>query len=233
MGKLARENFKMSCALHAEYDPKRVEKVKEYEEIIDRTEDRVNSYLVAITDCEISAAESRTVTSLLHMITDFERIGDYAFNIMESAESMHEKDQNLSAEGIADLAIISSAITEIIDMSVTAVEYDDMKTVKNIEPLEETIDQLEYQLKNRHIERLKSGSCAIDRGIHFLDMLSDMERVADHCSNVAVHVLSRNTAGKDEINHHEYIDSVHKGESQDYIDAMNEFASKYKLSINE
>lgn len=231
MGKLARENFKMSCGLLFSYDVKHADKIREYEEIIDRTEDRLNSYLVSITDCELSVAESRSVTSLLHIITDFERIADYAFNIMEYAESMHDKNQNFSENAIAELKIISRAITEIIDMSVTAVEYDDLQTVKQIEPLEETIDQLEYQLKNRHIERLKTGDCAIDRGIHYLDMLSDMERVADHCSNVAVHVLSRNY-GKDEIKHHEYIDEVHKGESQDYINLMNEYSNKYKLANN-
>lgn len=231
MGKLARENFKMSCGLLFSYDVKQVEKIREYEEIIDRTEDRLNSYLVSITDCELSVAESRSVTSLLHIITDFERIADYAFNIMEYAESMHDKSQNFSENAISELKIIAKAITEIIDMSVTAVEYDDLQTVKQIEPLEETIDQLEYQLKNRHIERLKTGDCAIDRGIHYLDMLSDMERVADHCSNVAVHVLSRNY-GKDEIKHHEYIDKVHKGESQDYINLMNEYSNKYKLAKN-
>ena len=148
---------------------------------------------------------------------------------MEAAEYMHEKNQKLSDNAKAELAVISKAITEIIDMAVTAVEYDDLETAKKIEPLEETIDQLEYQLKNRHIERLKTGDCAIDRGIHFLDMLSDMERVADHCSNVAVHVLSRNY-GKEEINHHEYIDTIHKSDSSEYINAMNEYSNKYRLA---
>ncbi|MFR0880698.1 MAG: Na/Pi cotransporter family protein [Oscillospiraceae bacterium] len=229
MGKLARKNFVTSCNLHAEFDQKKADKVREYEDIIDRTEDKLNSYLVSITDCELSAAESRSVTSLLHMITDFERIGDYAFNIMESAEIMNEKNQGLSDKAVNDLNIISSAVSEIIEMAVTAVEYDDLKTAKSIEPLEETIDQLEYQLKNRHIERLKAGSCAIDRGIHFLDMLSDIERIADHCSNVAVHVLSRNL-GKEDIKHHEYIDTVHKGETKEYADAIAEYSKKYKLS---
>ena len=152
MGKLARKNFVTSCNLHAEFDQKKADKVREYEDIIDRTEDKLNSYLVSITDCELSAAESRSVTSLLHMITDFERIGDYAFNIMESAEIMNEKNQGLSDKAVNDLNIISSAVSEIIEMAVTAVEYDDLKTAKSIEPLEETIDQLEYQLKNRHID---------------------------------------------------------------------------------
>lgn len=227
MGKLACENFRMSCELHNNFDQKKVDRIKEYEEIIDKTEDRLNSYLVSISDYEISAVESRIITSLLHIITDFERIGDYAYNIMESALEMHEKGQKISSEAYNELAVISQAIIEIIEMSITIVEYDDVKTVKKIEPLEETIDQLELQLKNRHIKRLKSGECAIGRGLKFLDMLSDMERIADHCSNIAVHILSR---GSDELNHHEYIDEVHKGESEDYKNAINEFKNKYKLS---
>ncbi|MGN0621092.1 MAG: Na/Pi cotransporter family protein [Porcipelethomonas sp.] len=228
MGNLAKYNFRASCGLYENYDQKITEKISEYEDIIDKTEDRLNSYLVKITDCELSAFESRAVTSLLHLITDFERIGDYSFNIMERAEVMHEKELYLSENAVKELNFISDAITEIIDMAITAVEYDDYKTAVNIEPLEETIDQLEYELKNRHIERLKNGSCGIDRGVYFLDMLSDIERIADHCSNVAVHVLRRNQT-KDSINHHEYIDNVHKGESQEYLDALKEFSRKYTL----
>lgn len=228
MGKLAKKNFMLSCGLHKEFSSKNVEKIKEYENIIDRIEDKLNAYLVAITDCELSAAESKAVTSLLHIITDFERIGDYSVNIMQTAESMHESDIKLSDMALSELDIISSAIDEIIEMSITAVEYDDVKTVVRIEPLEETIDKLDEELKLRHIERLKTGDCAIERGIKFLDMLSDMERVADHCSNVAVHVLSRND-DKDEVNHHAYIDEIHKGDSKEYADAYEEFGKKYSL----
>ncbi len=231
MGKLARENFKMSCELHSEFDPKRVERIKEYENIIDRIEDRLNSYLVSITDCELNVSESKSVTSLLHIITDLERIGDYSVNIMQYAENMNEANKKLSEVAVSELKVISSAALEIIDMAITSVEYDDLKTVRKIEPLEETIDYLENLLKNKHIDRLKSGKCVIDSGIYFLDMLSDMERIADHCSNVAVHVLSRNYYNKKaSVNHHEYIDTVHKGGSKEYIEAFEEFKQKYKLS---
>ncbi|MGN0612737.1 MAG: Na/Pi cotransporter family protein [Porcipelethomonas sp.] len=230
MGQLAKENFKMGCSLHKEFNQKQAERIKEYESIIDRTEDRLNSYLVSVTDCELSALESKCVTSLLHVITDFERIGDYSVNIMQSAEHMYESGNKLSDTAIAELEVLSAAITEIIDMSITAVEYDDVNTATRIEPLEETIDQIDDDLKNRHIARLKTGDCAIERGIYFLDMLSDMERIADHCSNIAVHVLSRNNSSKDDLNHHEYIDSIHKGESKEYTDAIEEFGKKYRLS---
>ncbi len=231
MGKLACRNFRMSCSLHREYDEKTAEKVMEYEDVIDHTEDRLNSYLVSITDCELSAMESKSVTSLLHIITDFERIGDYSVNIMQSAQRMHETDRRMSDIALNELQVIHDAIIEIVEMAITAVEYDDINTVRMIEPLEETIDQLEDELRSRHIERLKTGECAIDRGVNFLDMLSDIERIADHCSNVAVHVLSRNKRRKKdkEVNHHEYIDSLHNGDSEDYLNAINDFAVKYKL----
>ena len=175
--------------------------------------------------------ESKSVTSLLHIITDFERIGDYSVNIMQSAQRMHETDRRMSDIALNELQVIHDAIIEIVEMAITAVEYDDINTVRMIEPLEETIDQLEDELRSRHIERLKTGECAIDRGVNFLDMLSDIERIADHCSNVAVHVLSRNKRRKKdkEVNHHEYIDSLHNGDSEDYLNAINDFAVKYKL----
>lgn len=228
MANMAKKNFSASCELYSNFDSKAIEKIKEREDIIDRVEDKLNSYLVSITDCELSAAESRNVTSLIHTITDFERIGDYSFNIMERAELMHSKEQQLSDGAILDMKHIEAAVTEVIDMAITVVEYDDYDTAKRIEPLEETIDQIEYDLKNRHIDRLKEGSCAIDRGIHFLDILSDMERIADHCSNVGIHILSKSTY-KEELNHHEYIEMVHKGETKEYNDAFKEFSEKYKL----
>lgn len=229
MGNMAKKNFISSCELYSNFDTKTVEKIKEREDIIDRIEDRLNSYLVSITDCELNAAESRNVTFLIHTITDFERIGDYSYNIMERAENMHEKEQQLSEEGVRDMQLIAGAVTEVIEMAVMTVEYDDSITAAKIEPLEETIDMLEYKLKNRHIDRLKEGSCLIDRGVHFLDILSDMERIADHCSNVGVHTLSKNNP-KDELNHHEYIEKIHKGESKEYKDALEQYSLKYMLN---
>ena len=114
-------------------------------------------------------------------------------------------------------------------MSIDAVAYNNQITAMKIEPLEETIDQIEFTLKNRHIERLKNGSCAIDRGVHFLDTLSDMERISDHCSNVGVHVLNRHIINKGGINRHEYIKSIHKGETKEYAEAFNKYHEKYNL----
>ncbi len=229
MGNLAKRNFTMSYELFKNFDEKNIEKIKECEDIIDRTEDRLNKYIVSITDCELNENESRIVTSLLHLLTDFERIGDYAVNIMERAEVMHEREQEFSDEAIMDFDILKNALEEIIAMSIDAVAYNNQITAMKIEPLEETIDQIEFTLKNRHIERLKSGNCAIDRGVLFLDTLSDMERISDHCSNVGVHVLNRHIVNKGGINRHEYIKSIHKGENKEYADAFNEYHEKYNL----
>ena len=231
MGKLACKNFQMSCSLHREYDEKIAEKVMEYEDVIDHTEDRLNSYLVSITDCELSAMESKSVTSLLHIITDFERIGDYSMNIMQSAQRMHETDRKMSDNALIELKVIHDAIVEIIEMAVTAVEYDDTKTGNMIKPLEETIDQLEDELRSRHIERLKNGECAIDRGVNFLDMLSDIERIADHCNNVAYYVQERNKRKKKdlEVTHHQYKDTSHQTDEEAFVNAFNEFVAKYQL----
>ena len=231
MGKLACKNFQMSCSLHREFDEKIAEKVMEFEDVIDNSEDRLNSYLVSITDCELSAMESKSVTSLLHIITDFERIGDYSVNIMQSAQRMHETDRKMSDNALIELKVIHDAIVEIIEMAVTAVEYDDTKTGNMIKPLEETIDQLEDELRSRHIERLKNGECAIDRGVNFLDMLSDIERIADHCNNVAYYVQERNKRKKkdQEVTHHQYKGSSHDDDSAEYLNAVNEFGMKYKL----
>lgn len=229
MGNLAKRNFTMSYELFKNFDEKNIEKIKECEDIIDRTEDRLNKYIVSITDCELNENESRIVTSLLHLLTDFERIGDYAVNIMERAEVMHEREQEFSSEAIMDFDVLKSALEEIISMSIDAVAYNNQITAMKIEPLEETIDQIEFTLKNRHIERLKNGSCAIDRGVHFLDTLSDMERISDHCSNVGVHVLNRHIINKGGINRHEYIKSIHKGETKEYAEAFNKYHEKYNL----
>ena len=229
MGNLAKRNFTMSYELFKNFDEKNIEKIKECEDIIDRTEDRLNKYIVSNTDCELNENESRIVTSLLHLLTDFERIGDYAVNIMERAEVMHEREQEFSSEAIMDFDVLKSALEEIISMSIDAVAYNNQITAMKIEPLEETIDQIEFTLKNRHIERLKNGSCAIDRGVHFLDTLSDMERISDHCSNVGVHVLNRHIINKGGINRHEYIKSIHKGETKEYAEAFNKYHEKYNL----
>lgn len=229
MGKLAQYNFRASKELFYEFDAKSVERIKEYEDIIDRTEDKLNTYLVAITKCQINDTENRSVTTLLHLISEFERIGDYSINLMEGAVNLKNKQIEFSEEALEEFSTITNAIDEIIDMALNSVAYHNVNTAKGIEPLEETIDGIDETLKARHIERFKTGQCAIDGGVIFLDALTDLERIADHCSNIAVYVINKDTPAKQNVNRHEYIQEIHKGESIEYRQAIDVFNKKYRV----
>ncbi|MGN0606957.1 MAG: Na/Pi cotransporter family protein [Oscillospiraceae bacterium] len=229
MGKLAQHNFRSCRQLFHEYDTKAIERIKECEEVIDKIEDKLNSYLVAITKCQISEAENQSVTSLLHLTSEFERIGDYSINLMESAMNLESKQIKFSSEALEEFDTITNAIDEIVDMAVNAVAYNNVDTARNIEPLEETIDDIDSKLKARHIERLKTGQCVIDGGVIFLDALTDLERIADHCSNIGVYVINKGVPMKENVKRHEYIQEIHKGESAEYRDAIDNYQKKYQI----
>lgn len=228
MGTMARQNYVKMRTLFNEYDKKTVENIYAREDIIDATEDKLNAYLVKLTDCELTEYESRTVTALLHLLSEFERIGDYSINLVESAEELNSKGLRFSPKAMAEFTVIANAVEEIITMAIDAAEKKDATVAMRIEPLEEVIDYLNETLKNRHIDRLKNGMCQVDAGIIFLDMLINLERISDHCSNSAVYVLGLSTR-KDSINRHEYIQDVHQGNDQGFMDASAFYKQKYAL----
>lgn len=228
MGTMARQNYVKMRTLFNEYDKKTVENIYAREDIIDATEDKLNAYLVKLTDCELTEYESRTVTALLHLLSEFERIGDYSINLVESAEELNSKSLRFSPKAMAEFTVIANAVEEIITMAIDAAEKKDATVAMRIEPLEEVIDYLNETLKNRHIDRLKNGMCQVDAGIIFLDMLINLERISDHCSNSAVYVLGLSTR-KDGINRHEYIQDVHQGNDQGFMDASAFYKQKYAL----
>ncbi len=228
MGTMARQNYVKMRTLFNEYDKKTVENIYAREDIIDATEDKLNAYLVKLTDCELTEYESRTVTALLHLLSEFERIGDYSINLVESAEELNSKGLRFSPKAMAEFTVIANAVEEIITMAIDAAEKKDATVAMRIEPLEEVIDYLNETLKNRHIDRLKNGMCQVDAGIIFLDMLINLERISDHCSNSAVYVLGLSTR-KDGINRHEYIQDVHQGNDQGFMDASAFYKQKYAL----
>jgi phosphate:Na+ symporter len=225
MGKLAAENFKDSISVYSNFNSKTIEKITAREDIIDKTEDRLGDYLVKVSNTQLTDIENRTVASIMRLLSDFERIGDYAENIMERAEYMSDNKLEFSPEALADLKHFSSAVEEIIALSLTSVEYDDLDSILKIEPLEETIDMLSDIIREKHIERLRSGACSIDRGLQFLDNITDMERIADHCSNIAVYVLAK-ASGKDSVSRHEYVEKLHKSDIPEYIAATEEYYNK-------
>ncbi len=229
MGKLAQRNFKeMKDLFSKKYDPKAVERIRENEDTIDKLEDRLNNYLILLNDCELSESENRDVTALLHLLVEYERIGDYTINIVECAEDMFNKNFSFSSHAISELMVVTSAVEEIIDISIKATRDNDNDLAVMIEPLEEVIDQLVDELKSTHIKRFKTGKCAIESGVVFLDILTNVERVSDHCSNVGVYIIGKNEE-IDSLNRHEYIKTLHEGKSDKYQQLSNEFSNKYNL----
>ena len=229
MGNLAFYNFEnMRGLFTGNYDEKLISSLKDNEENIDRMEDRLNAYLVKINECELTDFENRRVTELLHLSSEFERIGDYTMNLIEDAEKLHENSVTFSPEAIRELDVISRACEEIIGMAIRCVELNDASLAAKIEPLEETIDYLNETLKARHIERLKEGKCVVESGVNFLDLLINLERISDHCSNIAVYVIGsqkNNTV----INRHEFIQNAHAAKDESYVRLEEEFMTKYAI----
>lgn len=229
MGKYAQYNFREMRQLFIKFDPKAVDRIREYEDAIDTMEDRLNSYLLLLSDKELNDSENRSLTALLHLLSEFERIGDYTINIVEIGEQMFNSNTKFSDGAHEEFNVICDAIDEIIEMSITASTFGDVNIAMNIEPLEEVVDQLVDTLKSKHIQRFKTGKCAVDAGVYFLDILTNLERISDHCSNIAVYIIVRESK-KDNLNRHEYIQNLHKGGSQQYQVASIMYADKYKLN---
>lgn len=222
----ATQNYLEAITLFGKYDQKAVDRINEREAAIDKMEDRVNNYLVQISENEISDLESKEVTMLLRLVTEFERIGDYAINLMERAEVLYDKQTKFSDRAMEELTIIGAAVEEILQLAADAfIHRDDMIAIK-VEPLEETIDTMEDTLKLQHIQRLKSGQCTIDAGLVFLESLTNLERISDHCSNVAVAVIGFNK-GSETLNRHEYLSRVHQGDTRSYNDMMRSYMEQY------
>ena len=228
MGKFAQYNFRETKQLYYRYDQKAVDRIREYEEAIDRMEDKLNAYLLKLSDCTLTEEENRDVTAILHLLSEYERIGDYSINIMESAIEMYDKQIKFSEKAMEEFRVISDAVDEIVEMSITCVAHDDVVTASRIEPLEETIDDLVDKLKSRHVQRFKKGECVIDGGVIFLDILTNIERISDHCSNIAVYIIGKKLS-RDNLNRHEYIEKLHRGESEQFVRVRDEYEQKYAV----
>lgn len=232
MGEYAKKNFHRSVRMFTKYEPRRKEKINDYENAIDRMEDKLNNYLIELTNTELTDEESREVTYQLKLVLEFERIGDYAINVLELADNLHEKQAKLSDKALRELDAISDAVDEIIGMAVSAFAENDIAVATRIEPLEETIDTMEDALKFRHVERLKNGKCTIDGGLVFLELLTNLERISDHCSNIAVYIIGFNN-NKESLDRHEYLKHLHGGEANDYNQSFEYYREKYFSRIED
>ena len=232
MGSVARDNFARCTEALLTGDLSMTAKINSEEETLDNFADSADRFLIGLSKVVELESEDRQVDMLLQTVPSFERIGDYATNLLELAESLKRDDSSFSDMARKELALICNAVNEIIDITVNAVANDDNNAARTIEPLEETIDDMVMMLKDRHTKRLKSGACSIGSGLIFMDALTHLERTSDHCSSVAVMMLARNN---EEIlqNHYDYLREIHQGSDDGYRNERNRRREQYLKPLKE
>ena len=209
-----------------DYTPEKAKQVREEEDKTDHLEDILGTYLVKLSTRRISADDSNEAARLLKIIGDFERIADHAVNLVRSSEELHQKKMELSAPAVAELKVLTNAVSEILSLSLDAFLKDDLQAAVMVEPLEQVIDGLKEQLRTNHILRLQKEQCSIEAGFVWSDMLTDLERVSDHCSNIAGCVMDMHE-GK--LNLHESLRAM-KEDREKFADRYALYQEKYKLA---
>ena len=230
MAALTKKTLLMSLELITSYDQRKAQEIVDNENTIDIYEDKIGSFILKISSKDLSVNDSQLVSDLLHTIGDLERISDHAVNIMESAEEMHSKKVMFSEEALSEVKVMIKAVTEIIDMSITAFINSDVSLAKEVEPLEDVVDQLRSELKARHIRRLRNGKCTIELGFILQDFLTNLERVSDHCSNIAVCLIQ---IKENSMDTHEYMNELKKLDKSEFMDEFNVYKDKYMLPKTE
>lgn len=209
MTRLAVDNMTQAVALLGNYDKEAAHKIAEGEDRIDKYEDTLSTFLVKLSAKNLSEEDNRGVSKILHSIGDIERISDHSLNITETAEEIHTKQLQFSDDAKRELKILISAVEEILETATRALLSDDVPLAKWVEPLEEVIDDLGRELKLHHVNRLQGGSSTIEMGFVFADLLNNLERVADHCSNIAICVIELE---QNEFNAHDYLNRMERSE---------------------
>lgn len=221
--------FRLSIQAITNYTPELAVTLRKMEKNIDHYEDVLCTYLTQLSHNQVSDDDSAKVTQLLKVIGDFERISDHAVNVLESVEELREKGIEFSSGASEELAILCSATTEILDLTEKAFVNNDVATAFNVEPLEQVIDHLRTVLRNNHITRLKSGACTVETGFVWSDLITDFERVSDHCSNIAISIID---VSEHTMNAHEVSKDIRKNNA-DYSDKYKEYSQKYSIEKPE
>lgn len=222
----AKEAIHLSIEVLNKFDKKKAARINELEESVDRYEDELGSYLVKLSSKNLSQKDSVTLSIMLHCIGDFERISDHAVNILEAASEMKKKKLEFSPKAIEELAVFSSSVLDIVDTAVIAFEEVDLEVARKIEPLEQVIDYLNIEEKQRHIKRLRKGKCTIELGFLLADISTNYERVADHCSNIAVCLLQ---VVEEDFDMHEYLDTMKDDSNKEFKKQYDLMRKKYVL----
>lgn len=227
MVKKAKKNIQRAMGLFEDYADERYNKVQEKENLIDKYEDKLGTYLMQLTGREMTENQSKQVSILLHTISDFERLGDHAVNLSKSANELHEKKINFSDEAVYELGVLSGAVKEILDLTVKSFSDDDIYMALRVEPLRELINVLCNELKSRHITRLKNGKCEMKQGFAFNNILTDFERIGAHCSNVALALLELEA---EDFDTHEYQKSIRETNNELYTSFYEDYEERFNIN---
>ena len=232
MGNLARINLEKGCKVLSKFDPVRISEINNVEDSLDQFADRADHFLIGLSKSVETEQDNRQLDMLMQTVPCFERIGDYATNLVELSERLQAENTTFSEMAKEEMRLLGDAIQEILTITIEAFTSDNSKLAKTIEPLEETIDDMVRILRDRHTQRLKNGTCSVGSGLVFLEVLTYLERASDHCSSVAVMMLARiNTAILQ--NHHEYLREIHSGNDVAYMAERERRREQYIKPLKE
>ena len=223
MARTAKDNLLRALKLLKEFSEESYRKVEQTEDLVDRYEDKLGTYLVRLNTNELDQEQNEKVSKYLHTLSDFERISDHAMNIAETAREIQEKKIRFSGEAGRELEVLTGALTEILELAIGCFVDGDLERAYQVEPLEERIDVLCDEMKLRHVERLQTGECSLDQGFVFNDLLTNCERVADHCSNIAVAMIELEIGAFDT---HGYIIDLKELHSQQFDELYEHYSEE-------
>lgn len=226
MARNAKLNYAEAIPVLYSHDSDTLTLIHEREAVIDKLEVLISNYLIKATDKELTEREAHTVNELINFIVEFERMGDYTINVVERSGELFDKEISFSESARRELAVVDGAIQEIMDLTFRAFSQGDIAVAQQVEPLEETIDEMIELLRERHIQRLKDGTCAIDSGVIFLEILTNLERISDHCSNVAARLVG-NESEDDHFDAHAFRRNMHDGYVPNFNDMLAQYRKKY------
>lgn len=224
MAHMSEDALTKALTLMDQYDEKEADEVDKLENRIDHFEDRIGSYVIQITNRNMLENDSAKMSIILHSINDLERISDHAVNLKESAQEMQEKGLKMSFEGSSEIMFLRKAVTDLVNLTVQALSHNDKELAKEIEPLEEVVDDLSDELKRRHVIRLKEGRCTIEMGFVLTDMTTSLERIADHCSNIGVSILE---SSEENMGRHAYSHSMKREDTEEFQERYEHYRELY------
>lgn len=226
MAEMTRASILEAMEVLADYSEEKAADVVKKENLVDTYDDKIGAYLTKLSSENLSYNDSLRATSLLHCLTDFERISDHAINIVENAQQMHKDGLEFSKKGSEEMAVFGAAIRDILDRTTNAFVTNDQELARTVAPLEEVIDELNKDVKKHHMKRLRKGKCTIELGLVLSDLAMNYERVADHCSNIAVYMMQLKDT---QLEEHSYTEQLDEVESAEFTRLLQEFGEKYEL----